>query len=125
VSFRATRRAVRGGESLPISLTVAETWLDGPDPSGDHRLEAHGCHLGALRWHVQVGEGTGATGAERLDVGERDDRHPRIHRHPHGAENRVRVPAELPPPDACHAVDGILSGALADALPVWDQDEQE
>jgi hypothetical protein len=26
VSFRATRRAVIGGESLPISLTVTEAW---------------------------------------------------------------------------------------------------
>ena len=35
---------------------------------GDRRLDAEGCHLGALEWHVQVDEHSGDQGAERLEV---------------------------------------------------------
>lgn len=128
VAFRAERTAVIDGETVRVTLTVAETWRDGDDPHGDRRLEQEGCHLIACGWHVQVGETSGAFGAERLDVGDEDEAHPRIHRHPYGAANHVREPAELPPPDGwLHHVNDALGGLLDDGLQDWEElaDEEE
>jgi hypothetical protein len=128
VLFRAARSAVIDGESMEVSLTVAESWVESEHPGRDRRLEAEGCHLVAMSWHVQVGDDTGDRGAERFDVGEEDLVHPRIHRHPFGETNDRREPAELPPPDAgLHHVNDVLSGALDDGLQDWGAlaDEEE
>jgi excisionase family DNA binding protein len=53
-SFRATRMAMVGGSEVVVTLDVVEAWVKGPDSSGDHSVEAEGCHVGALRWHAQL-----------------------------------------------------------------------
>jgi hypothetical protein len=128
VSFQAFRTAEIDGETVLVSLTVAEAWVHGGDPDGDYRLDAEGCHVPRLSWHVQLGDGTGDLGAERLDVGPEDDLHPRIHRHPFREPNDVREAAELPPPDAwLHQVNDAMGGILDDGLKDWDDlaDEEE
>jgi hypothetical protein len=128
VRFRATRAAVIGGDHVTLSLTVVESWHEGPAPDADHRLEQEGCHVASLGWHVQTESGADARGAERLDIGIQDDEHPRIHRHPYGEPNDHRIPAELPPPDAwLHGVNVTLGGLLDDGLQDWSElaDEED
>jgi len=121
VSFCASRDAVIDGRSVRVTLSVSEAWLPGDDPEGDHRLRAEGCHVPRLNWHLQVGAIAGDRGAERLDVGPEDDKHPRIHRHPYGQPNEIREPTELPPPDAwLHHANQVLGEALDDGLQDWD-----
>lgn len=99
VGFRATRQATVDGKPTTISLDVGELWLPGDNPAySGTKLNAEGCHVSVLSWHAQVGPNSGARGAERLDVGEGHDEHPRIHRHPYGEKNEVRLPAELAVP---------------------------
>ncbi len=101
VLLRAVRPASRPDGSDRCSLTVREVWEEGDDPDSDHRLEADGCHLVSANWHLQIGTEASATAVERLDVvDDPDDAHPRIHRHPLGSPNPIRVPAELPPPQS-------------------------
>lgn len=116
VQFCAARTARRRGEQVRVTLTVAERWAAGADPHGDRRLEAEGCFVEALAWHLQVGATSGDAGAERLDVTpEPDPVHPRVHRHPYGSENTVREPAELPPPQQwLHQLNQTLGGLLDD-----------
>ena len=122
VRFRATRAAVIEADPVTVTLDVIESWHEGNAPDGDRRLEHEGCHVASLGWHVQLGSETGARGAERLDVGLRDDQHPRIHRHPYGEPNNCRIPAELPPPDAwLHHVSDTLGGVLDDGLQDWKE----
>lgn len=98
VHFRAVRSVADG--PLTMTLTVVELWTPGSDPNGNHKLEADGCFVEALSWHLQVGGDAGDVGAERLDVVlHPDDLHPRVHRHPYGSPNSVRLPSRLPPPE--------------------------
>lgn len=110
-----------------ISLTVSEFWLPGPDPQSDRRLEAEGCHLTALSWHIQIGKEGDAECAERLDVIEEADAdHPRIHRHPYGSPNDLRVAAELPPPAAwLHRANDATGGLLSAGLETWGDEDME
>ena len=120
VLFRATRSAVVDGEETIVTLDISEVWLEGIDPEADRRLDAEGCHLGALQWHAQVAAG-GDTGAERLEVVlDDDDAHPRVHRHPYGEANDVRLAANLPEPIGwLSALNSQLDGALDDGLQFW------
>lgn len=92
-----------------------------PIPVG-WRLDAEGCHLGALEWHVQVDEHSGDQGAERLEVVPTiDENHPRIHQHPYGEANDVRLPANLSEPVGwLSALNALLRGVLDDGLREWD-----
>jgi len=121
VRFRASRTAVVDGQETTVTLDVAEAWLAGDDPTGDRRLEAEGCHLGALEWHAQVGEDSSDRDAERLDViPEEDETHPRVHQHPYGEANDVRRAANLPEPIGwLSALNDRLQGALDDGLQAW------
>lgn len=121
VLFRASRITVVDGEETTITLDVSEAWLEGNDPSGDWRLDDEGCHLGALEWHAQVGEDSGDQGGERLEVvPEEDDTHTRIHQHPYGEVNDVRLPANLAEPVGwLNALNARLHGALDDGLQAW------
>ena len=110
------------------SLTVDERWEVGEDPLGDRRLEAEGCFVEALTWHLQIGPESADAGAERLDVVPAPDAtHPRIHRHPYGTRNATRIPTQLPPPDPwLHAVNRALGGALEEheSASIGDEAEQ-
>lgn len=89
---------------------MLENWEPGSDPLGDRRLDSQGCWWRLARWHLQ--DGVGGTYAERLDViPTPDSDHPRIHSHPYGQPNDVRMPAELRPPRVW------LSGVLDDLEP--------
>jgi hypothetical protein len=129
VLFRASRSAVVDGEETTITLDVAEAWLEGDDPSGDRRLDAEACHLGALAWHAQVGADSGDRGAERLDVvPEAEATHPRIHQHPYGEVNGVRLTANLAEPLGwLTALNARLGGGFDDGLQNWDRlgDEED
>lgn len=126
VSFWAFGRAVGASGEQAVTLSVVESWEPGPDPCGDRRIEAEGCHLTFLNWHLQVESVPGAPGAERLDVvPEPDASHPRVHRHPYGSPNDVRRPSDLPPPGAwLYSVDQTLSGLLSAGLATY-LDEQD
>jgi hypothetical protein len=114
VQFRATQAVVQDGGASLVTLTVYERWSVGSDPRGDRRLESEGCVLEALSWHLQVAAESDAVGAERVDVvPDPDEIHPRVHRHPYGRENRVRLPAELAPPQQwLHQLNETLDGIL-------------
>jgi hypothetical protein len=116
VSIFAERAVALGGDAQRVTLSVVETWLPGADPLGDRRLEREGCHVSVLSWHLQIGAEPGPAGAERLDIVPTPDAmHPRIHRHPYGEPNHVRLPAELPPPHVwLHELDGQLGGLLGE-----------
>lgn len=122
VGFRATRHATVGGKPTTITLDVSELWLAGDHQiDGWKKLNAEGCHVGVLSWHAQVGPNSGARGAERLDVGEQHDEHPRIHRHPYGEENDVRLPAELAVPSGwLGRLNDLLAGSLDEGLQTWE-----
>ena len=126
VSFWAFGRPVGARDEQAVTLSVVESWEPGPDPHGDRRVEAEGCHLAVLNWHLQVESVSGAPGAERLDVvPEPDGSHPRVHRHPYGSPNDVRQPSDLPPPGAwLYSVDQTLSGLLSAGLATY-LDEQD
>jgi len=121
VRFRASRNAVVDGEETTITLDVSESWLDGSDPKGDWRLDDEGCYLGALQWHAQVGAVSGDQGAVRLEVvPDEDETHTRIHQHPYGHVNDVRLPANLAEPVGwLSALNDRLHGALDDGLQAW------
>jgi hypothetical protein len=118
IAFRAVGMVTTEEKEQTVSLSVVETWVPGFDELGDRRVEAEGCHVILLSWHLQIGPDTGASEAERLDViPNPDPEHPRIHRHPYGAANALRQPADLPPPDAwLHQVDETLNCLLSDGL---------
>jgi hypothetical protein len=123
LSFGATRTAVIDGVESTVKVDVVEVWREGADPEGDWRLELDGCHLEVCSWHAQVGTGTGAAGAERLDVvAVEDEAHPRIHRHPYGQHNEVREPTGMAVPDGwLNHLSRILNGALDDGDVPWDE----
>jgi hypothetical protein len=126
LGFCARRSATVDGVEWEITLAVGEMWAAGRDPYGERRLEAEGCFLAAASWHMQVGRDTGHVGAERFDVVPHPDSvHPRVHRHPYGFGNDVRLAwSSLPVPDAwLNHVDRVLGGALSDGLPSWEEDE--
>lgn len=129
VGFRATRQATVDGKPTTITLDVSELWLPGDDPTDAwKKLNAEGCHVSFLSWHAQVGMSSGARGAERLDVGEGFDEHPRIHRPPYGEENEVRLSAELAVPSGwLGQLNELLAGALDDGLQSWEElaDEED
>lgn len=116
VVLRAAKTMSTADGEIACSLRIFERWADGVDPEGDHRLEAEGCHLVVAGWHLQVGADSGAEGAERLDVvSDADETHPRIHRHPLGWGNHVRLPAEFPPPQSwLHTADALAEVFIAD-----------
>jgi hypothetical protein len=126
VHFRAARTEGLEDRVGLVVLDVAELWLPGADPHGDRRLESEGCHVSALSWHLQVHGEPSDRSAERLDVvPTADPEHPRIHRHPYGEPNRVRVEANFDPPSvwlslACSSLPGIRPDSVT-----WDQDLEE
>jgi hypothetical protein len=115
--FRAVKRPSRDDGADACTLTVIEVWLDGDDPEFDRRLEAGGCHLTSASWHLQVGTDGAARNAERIDVVPvPDSAHPRIHRHPLGWANDVRIPVEFPPPQSwMHTAEALVELHLRDA----------
>jgi hypothetical protein len=127
LSFRAIRQAEIDGVTRDVVLRVGEAWGLGDDPLEDRRLEADGCFLLASSWMVQVSDG-GDLGAERIDVVmEPDAAHPRVHRHPYGQPNGVRVVVpDLPVPDAWLAqINATLGDALVDGYGNWDDLPEE
>jgi hypothetical protein len=114
VVLRAVKTLSTPDGGIACSLSVTEQWIEGEDLEGDHRLESGGCHLLLASWHLQVGPGSAADGAERLDVvPDADVIHPRIHRHPIGWANHVRLPSELPPPQSwLHTADVLVEMLL-------------
>lgn len=116
LSFSATRKALICGVEVTVKLDIDEVWREGPDLSGDRRLELHDCHLEVCSWHAQVSRDSGAVGAERLDVvAVEDAAHPRIHRHPYGRPNDVREPTGMAVPDGwLNHLNRVLGDALGE-----------
>lgn len=126
VAFQAFKTIQVDGSPVRISLTVTETWIPGTEPDGFWKLEAEGCHLRVASWHLQVGQETGAPGAERLDVvPNADETHPKVHRHPYGEANDVRPEAELPPPEVWLQQADAATGGLIDDLKPWTPEAEE
>lgn len=82
-------RPVRAGPAM--TLTVREEWVPGPDPDG-LGLCAHGCFLRRASWHAQIGLEPPAEHAHRLDVDRDKSDDAKIHLHPFGHPNQVRLP---------------------------------
>lgn len=116
LEFRASKVVVINGEQVDVTLSVSEQWRLGTEPNGCRKLEEEGCYLEVSSWHVQIGKKSGPKGAERLEVElEPNETHPKIHRHPFGEEDDVRLEAELPRPDGwLHFVDAKTGGRLDD-----------
>lgn len=85
----SARRPVFTGP--PIALFVREEWVRGADPDG-LGLDAHGCFLRRSSWHAQVHAYPRAECAYRLDVDRAKIGGLRIHLHPFGQPNDVRLP---------------------------------
>lgn len=86
---RAVRPVAYGGPAAVIDVT--ELWVAGGDPDA-LAIEEEGCHPRAVSWHAQIDAASGV-GAERLDFDRTKPRTLKIHRHPFGKPNEVRLPA--------------------------------
>lgn len=122
ISFRAHRTVALDGHDILVTLAVKEQWRPGRDADDDARLMAHGCFLQTSGWHLQFGEDTGDSGAERLDTGWEDTFHPRIHRHPYGAKNDVRPPAEMFVPEGWLAFVNVELAGVFGVEEQWDEE---
>jgi hypothetical protein len=91
--FELALRAVRPAfpPVQPVVVEIHETWLAGDDP--ELGLVMYGCFLAVASWHAQVVPSAGDIGAERLDVDRRKPVKLRVHIHPLGSQNDVRLPA--------------------------------
>lgn len=72
--------------------------------------------------HFEVGARSGDHGSERLEVvPDENEKHPRIHQHPYGRVNDVRVAANLYEPIGwLSALNALVHGALDDDSEGWD-----
>jgi hypothetical protein len=75
----------------PVVVEIHEAWRPGNDP--ELGLVMYGCFLTVASWHAQVVPGAGDIGAERSDVNRRKPVKLRVHIHPLGSQNDVRLSA--------------------------------
>lgn len=127
IDFRAERPTLVDRKPERLTLTVTETWEPGGEPLDDRRLESHGCWLVTASWHLQVGGPRGGRGSERLDVVPTPDAdHARVHRHPYGQPNDVRLASELPPPHVwLSALLDVVEAASGGLYTRWDLASEE
>ena len=90
LALRAVRRAAF--EEPRVAITVAESWQRGADPEKLRPTE-HGCHLLVCSWHAQIT--TGDVGAESLDIDPTKPAKLRVHAHPFGQPNALRLPTRF------------------------------
>lgn len=73
-----------------VDAAIDERWAIGHDPDGLVPT-AQGCHLERFSAHAQFGRARGSRGAFRRDLDRSKRRKLRIHDHPLGQLNEVRV----------------------------------
>jgi hypothetical protein len=110
-SLRARRSQRHDGP--PATIDVRELWTPGADPDAlTPSMHAH--HLLRASWHAQIG-GPGAECAERLDIDRNKPVAHVLHRHPHGAPNRVREATAIHTPHTWLAlVESVIAHKLED-----------
>jgi hypothetical protein len=108
IAIRARREETLGDPGVVVD--IRETWLSGSDPDG-LSLTQHGCYLDHAAWHAQFAS-PGPAWAERLDVDRSKDTALKIHRHPLGTPNNVRLtePRLLAPAAWLDRVEGLVLG---------------